>query len=494
MPLFTPSRRWQQAYYPFKKRSYAQRLEESLERTFKGILWGCRMCGNCLLQETAFICPMACPKGLRNGSCGGSTPEHCCVDESRPCIWYEIYARAEKMGRLDKLMEVLPPLDWDKTGTSALQDVYSKVKEKGMGNIVSSAIVSSPEELKYKWDQFFKEIRQPDWWDGDSQPHPQPAHKPISELEHHLTAGNFVVTCEDVPPSSGNFARLDQELLEIKDLVDAVNITDSASAIPQVSPYACAVRASELGIEPVLQIAARDRTRLSFQADLMGASASGIRNILLISGDHPNKGNPPFSKMDIWDFDSVQAIWIARKLRDEGTFLDGREVTHPPGFFIGAALSPFGSKPEYEAMRAEKKLNAGAQYFQTNLIFDIDRFETYLEALDARNLLPRMNLIAGVTPIRSLMAINYLQKLPGIVIPDSLIHRLESAKDFKEEAHQFSLELIDKLKSMPGVHGIHIMAISNTENLKRLLSDSGLTRNSVPHSSTENEAYHPGRE
>ncbi|MDF1518883.1 MAG: methylenetetrahydrofolate reductase C-terminal domain-containing protein [Brevefilum sp.] len=146
MPIITPSRRWQQAYYPFKKRSLPEKIEENIERTVKGVLWGCRMCGNCLLQETAFICPMACPKGLRNGPCGGSSPDHCCVDESRPCIWYEIYRRAENMGRLDKLLEVLPPLDWDKTGTSALRDVYEKAHEIGLLKIVSKTTHSSSEE------------------------------------------------------------------------------------------------------------------------------------------------------------------------------------------------------------------------------------------------------------------------------------------------------------------------------------------------------------
>jgi 5,10-methylenetetrahydrofolate reductase len=388
MPIFTPSRRWQQAYYSFKKRSLSEQLEEGFERIFKGALWGCRMCGNCLLQETAFICPMACPKGLRNGPCGGSTPEHCCVDESRPCIWYAIYHRAEKMGRLDKLVEVLPPLDWDKTGTSAIRNVTSKLHEKGVLKVLSSAVRSTPYERKQNWDCFFMEIRQPDWWAGDSQPHPAPVHEPVSKLEQILTSCGFAITCEVVPPASSDFSKLDAALLELKDVVDAVNITDSASSVPRISPMACSLRAIEM--------AARDRTRISFQADLMGASASGIRNLLLITGDHPNKGNPPFSRMDIWDYDSVQAIWMARKLRDEDIFLDGRETTTPPSYFIGAAASPYASLPEYQAIRAEKKVNAGAQFFQTNLIFDIDRFEEYLEALDKRGILSRITQITCV--------------------------------------------------------------------------------------------------
>ncbi|HEY9121399.1 MAG TPA: methylenetetrahydrofolate reductase C-terminal domain-containing protein, partial [Brevefilum sp.] len=344
MPIFTPSRRWQQAYYPFKKRSLPEKIEESIERTFKGVFWGCRMCGNCLLQETAFICPMACPKGLRNGPCGGSTPDHCCVDESRPCIWYEIYRRAENMGRLEKLLEVMPPLDWDKTGTSALRDVYEKAHEIGISKIVSKTTHSSSDERKQGWDRFFMEIRQPAWWNGDSKYHPAHPYEPVSKLEEKLTEGRFVLTCELVPPLSSNYTSLNNRITQLTSYVDAINITDSASAIPRLSPMTCAIEMLELGIEPILQMAARDRTRITLQSDLIGASASGIRNILLITGDHPNKGRKPFSKMDIWDFDSIQAVWIARKLRDEHTYLDGRMVSNPPSYFIGSAASPNASE------------------------------------------------------------------------------------------------------------------------------------------------------
>ena len=474
MPILTPSRRWQPAYYPYKKRRFTQQVEESLERTFKGILWGCRMCGNCLLQETAFICPMACPKGIRNGPCGGSTPDHCCVDESRPCIWYAIFTRAEKMGRLERLLEILPPLDWDKTGTSAVADVTSKIKRHGVINTMTTIVESSPKDRKEKWDRFFKEIRQPDWWSGDSLPHPALEHEPVSRLETKLSSGEFVLTCEVMPPIAGDSSQLMNKLNTLKGLVDAVNITDGASALTRTSPLNCALLAAQLNIEPVLQMAARDRTRISFQADLMGASSFGIRNFLMISGDHPNKGMRPFSKMDVWDFDSIQALWMARKMRDEGLLLDGRQIKDKPRWFIGAAAAPFASKPAYQAIRAEKKVNAGAQFLQTNLVFDLNAFEAYLEALDQRNVLNRVYLIAGITPVRGIKPLQYLSQLPGIKIPDALFKRLNNSKDIKKEAHQISIELIEKVQSMPGVTGIHFMAWHNVENLKHLIKESGL--------------------
>src|SRR5512139_783057 len=131
MPIFTPGRRWQPAYSPFKKENAGRLLLEDFEYMIKGPLFGCRMCGNCLLQETAFICPMECPKGLRNGSCGGSTPEHCYVDPTRPCVWFKIYERAEKTGRLERLLEVLPPLDWEQVGTDQWNGVLRFWKDKG---------------------------------------------------------------------------------------------------------------------------------------------------------------------------------------------------------------------------------------------------------------------------------------------------------------------------------------------------------------------------
>ncbi|MFL7868923.1 MAG: methylenetetrahydrofolate reductase C-terminal domain-containing protein, partial [Anaerolineales bacterium] len=133
MPGFTPGRRWQPGYIPFKKETFGNRVLETIEYAVKGPLWGCRMCGNCLLQETAFICPMECPKGLRNGPCGGSTAERCYVDPTRPCIWYKIYDRAFKMHREEMLLEVLPPLDWEKTGTETWGDVINQVKKVGVG-------------------------------------------------------------------------------------------------------------------------------------------------------------------------------------------------------------------------------------------------------------------------------------------------------------------------------------------------------------------------
>ena len=186
MTGFTPGRRWQPAYSPFKKETFGDRALQVLEYSVKGPLFGCRMCGNCLLQETAFICPMECPKGLRNGPCGGSTSEYCYVDKTRPCVWYEIYERSFKLGREELLLEVLPPLDWEKVGRDSWSDIFRNAGNIGLRKIASGLLSRSVETRKQTWDDIFRPVRQPDWWQGDSRYHPPAYTEPASDLERRL--------------------------------------------------------------------------------------------------------------------------------------------------------------------------------------------------------------------------------------------------------------------------------------------------------------------
>ena len=474
MPLFTPGRRWQPAYRPFKNVSASEKIEMFFERAIKGPLWGCRMCGNCLLQETAFICPMECPKGLRNGPCGGATAEHCYVDETRPCIWFKIYERAEQMGRLDRLMEVLPPLDWDKAGTSAFKDLRAHLKAHGGVKAVWRGLTARPEERSRKWERFFLEIRQPDWWQGDASPHPPPPHEPVSFLEKVLSEGKFAITAEVSPPITANTEELVKKLAMLKPYVDAVNFTDNPSSTPRMSSLACSLIALQQGVEPVMQIAARDRTRMGLQGEVLGASALGIRNILCLTGDHPRLGPPPNGRMDIWDLDAIQSLWILRRMRDEGEFLDCREIKCVPQVFLGAAGSPNSSTPLIQAIREEKKANAGAQFLQTNLVFDYECFVEYLEALNRRDVTARIPLLVGISPIRSVKAAHFMNQIPGVRVPESVIQRMEASADPKEESVQMTLELIDKVKRLPGVAGLHFMSVTWESIVPRLIRESGL--------------------
>lgn len=480
MPLFTPGRRWQPPFMPFKREPFGRRLLASIEKAIKGPLFGCRMCGNCLLQETAFICPMECPKGARNGPCGGSTPEHCYVDTTRPCIWYQIYDRAFKMGRQEMLLEVLPPLDWDKVGTETWGDVAAQVKKIGTGKVFSGLLSRDPVTRTTTWDMIFRPVRQPEWWKGDAEYHPPQYTEPVSKLEERLKAGEFVVTAEVAPPLTISTKKLCSNVEMVKPYVTAVNFTDCPSATPRMSSWACSTLAIQHGVEPVMQIAARDRTRVGLQAEVLGANALGIRNILCLSGDSMGLSPDPRGRMDIIDLDSIQMLWVLRRMRDEGVYLDGRTIKFPPKYFLGAAAAPFASEPRFQAIREHKKVNAGAQFFQTNLVYNPDGMEVWLNELTKRNILDKVYILVGITPIKSYKIARYMNdEVPGVFIPNALMKRMEKAEEAgnaQEEGVQIALEIIEKVKAKrgQGIHGIHIMAVGWEEIVPRLVTEAGL--------------------
>ncbi len=477
MSAIKPARRWQPAFYPFKKETFGRRLLAKTELLVKGPLFGCRMCGNCLLQETAFICPMECPKGLRNGPCGGITPsKHCYVDTTRKCIWYAIYKRSLEMGREEILMEILPPLDWNKAGTETWGDVIRQIRKTGTARFFSGLVSNDREKRQVVWDSVFRTIRQPDWWNGDSVYHAPAYSEPVSELERKLRSGDFVVATEVTPPLGSDRTRLARDIDMVKPYVTAINFTDSSSARPRMSSASCCSVAAELGVEPVLQIAARDATRTGLQSDAIGANSLGIRNILCITGDSPVVGPSPSANMNMYDLDSVQMLWILRKMRDEGIYLDGRKMKTPPRWFLGAATSPFASDPILQAIRDHKKVNAGAQFFQTNLIFEPEKLDPWLEELDKRNALSKVYILAGLGPLRSLKTARYLHSsVPGVVLPEKILTRMEKAGDSApEEGIQIALEIIDALKNKKGINGIHIMTLGWEEMVGRIVKESGL--------------------
>jgi methylenetetrahydrofolate reductase (NADPH) len=480
MSAIKPARRWQPAFYPFKKEKVAKRMLARMELAFKGPVFGCRMCGNCLLQETAFICPMECPKGLRNGPCGGITPEkNCYVDESRKCVWYAIYKRSFRTGREDKLLEVLPPLDWDKVGTETWGDVVRQIRKTGTWTFAKSLVHGERTKRDQVWDSVFKTIRQPAWWNGDAEYHPAPGHEPASQLEAKLRKGEFVVATEVTPPLSANSLKLIRDIELVKPFVTAVNFTDSSSANPKMSSLSCCKVATDLNAEPVLQIAARDTTRTGLQSSVIGANSLGIRNILCITGDNPGIGPSPTASMNIIDIDSIQMLWIIRRMRDEGIYLDGRKIKNPPKLFIGAATSPFAAEPEIQAVRDMKKVNAGAQFFQTNLIFEPEKLDAWLEQLDRKNILEKVFILAGVAPLKSLKMAQYLHsKVPGVFLPDPILKRMEKAGDgASEEGIQIALEVIEKVRKKTGINGIHLMTMGWEDVVERIITESGLIDN-----------------
>lgn len=477
MSRIKPARRWQPAFYPFKKETFGRRLLARTELLIKGPLFGCRMCGNCILQETAFICPMECPKGMRNGPCGGVTPEKkCYVDETRRCIWSSVYERALKTGREERLMEVLPPLDWSKTGTETWGDVVRQVRKTGAGKFTGSLFSKDKEKRRAVWESVFKTVRQPEWWNGDTDYHPPGYSEPVSELERRLKGGEFVFATEIVPPMSSATKKLIRDIDSVKPFVTAINFTDASSATPKMSSIACCKLTLEQGAEPVLQIAARDTTRNGLQSSAIGASALGIRNILCVTGDNPLIGPSPVSNMNFVDLDSVQMLWVLRRMRDEGIYLDGRKIKYPPAYFLGAATTPFALDPALQAIRDNKKINAGAQFFQTNIIFEPDRLDLWLEELDRRKTLDKVYILVGVVPLRSFKIAQYLHlHVPGITLPERVMLRMEKAGEAgEEEGVMIAMEIIESLRRRGVVNGIHLMTLGWEEVVEKIVRYAGI--------------------
>jgi methylenetetrahydrofolate reductase (NADPH) len=242
-----------------------------------------------------------------------------------------------------------------------------------------------------------------------------------------------------------------------------------------MSGLACALHSLEQELEPVLQIQTRHRGRHDFQAEVLGANAVGVRNILCLCDDIGRLGPGPSPRPKISDIDAVQALWILRRLRDEGVDVDGEPVEHRPSYFLGAAVSPYAALPRYEAIITEKKINAGAQFLQTMPIFDRARFLEWLEAVDKRNLLGKAYLMPTVATLKSPRHARFMaNEVPGVYVPRHIMARIENAADPQEEGIQIALDLITELKAISGIHGLHIMAPGQEEVVPRLVKETGL--------------------
>jgi methylenetetrahydrofolate reductase (NADPH) len=420
---------------------------------------------------------MECPKGMRNGPCGGMTPEKkCYVDETRRCIWYAIYKRALKTGREETLLEVLPPLDWNKVGTETWGDVFRQIRKVGTGKFIVGIVSSEKVKKTEIWDSVFKTIRQPDWWHGDDEYHEASSGKPVSDLERRFREGKFVIATEVTPPLGSGTDKLIRDIGSVKPYVTAINFTDSSSARPKMSSIACCKVAIDQSCEPVFQIAARDTTRTGLQSTVLGLNSIGIKNVLCITGDNSVIGPNPTSNLNILDIDSVQMLWILRKMRDEGVYLDGRTFKNLPKLFLGAATSPFASDPVLQAIKDHKKINAGAQFFQTNLVFEPEKLDLWLEQLDKRNILNKVYILIGIAPLKSFKVAEYLHtKVPGVRMPEKIMKRMEKAgESASEEGVQIALEVIDSVKRKQGINGIHIMSLSWESIVQRIVMESGL--------------------
>lgn len=299
--------------------------------------------------------------------------------------------------------------------------------------------------------------------------------KPESKLEKVLSSGHFAVTGELGPPKSADLELLKHHALEMRDYVESYNITDNQTAIVRTSSVGVAAALIQMGLEPNVQMTARDRNRICLQSDLLGAVSFGVRNFLCLQGDHAKFGNEPQSK-NVYDLDSMQLLQAVKNMRDEGVFVGGEKLEHPlPRIFIGAVANPFADPFEYRALRLAKKIEAGAQFIQTQCIFDLDRFEKWMEKVRELGLHKKVYILGGVTPIKSLGAARYMKNnVSGMIVPDALIDRLKGAKDKKKEGINIAIETIQRLKEIEGVAGVHVMAIAWEEMVPEIVERSGL--------------------
>jgi 5,10-methylenetetrahydrofolate reductase len=290
--------------------------------------------------------------------------------------------------------------------------------------------------------------------------------KASSNLEQVLSSGAFAVTGELGPPKSVDAGLIREKARLLKGFVDAVNITDNQTAIVRVCSMAAARIALEEGVEPVMQMTCRDRNRIALQSDILGAAALGIKNILCLSGDHQTLGNQPDAK-GAYDIDSIQLVRVAARMRDEGRLLCGEELRNskkadvlPPKIFVGAAANPFAPPLDFRILRFAKKVAAGADFVQTQTIFDIEKVKAWLSRIVDAGLHEKVAILGGVMPVKSHKALTYMkQNVAGMSIPDELIRRMEQADDPKEEGVRICVELIQQLSELEGLRGVHVSTV-----------------------------------
>jgi 5,10-methylenetetrahydrofolate reductase len=430
----------------FRRLGYA-RVERAVipfERRVKSLMFDCRMCGVCLLSKNGMSCPMNCPKSVRNGPCGGVRADGGCeVDPGMQCVWVE---------------------GW-----------------RGMQNMSAGALSplpNAPANARFCGSSSWMRLAR-----GEHGPAPlsgAPATSTDSRFEQLLAGGTFAVTAEFSPPDSADPAAVFTQLDYFRDNVDAINVTDGSGANCHMSSLGVSALLLQAGFEPVMQIACRDRNRIAIQGDILGAAALGIRNLLCLTGDSTLVGDHSDSK-PVFDLDSMSLLQTARVMRDEGRFLSGRKLNAVPRLFLGGADNPFAPPYGMRPMRLARKIAAGAQFVQTQYCFDLALLESYMQRVRDEGLHQRCHILIGVGPLGSARTARWLRsKVPGVHIPDEVVWRLEQAADPRAEGRRICVELIQAIRAIPGIAGVHIMATRQEQQIPDIVRESGVRAGRKP--------------
>ena len=300
--------------------------------------------------------------------------------------------------------------------------------------------------------------------------------KTESRLEKVLASGNLAVTSECGPPRGAVPEKVKEKAELLRGAVDGINVTDNQTAVVRMSSLSACILIARMGLDPILQMVTRDRNRLAMQSDILGAYAHGINTMLCLSGDHPQFGDHPMAA-NVYDLDSIQLIQVVRTMRDEGRFQGGDEILNPPKMFIGAAANPFADPFELRVARLAKKVKAGVDFIQTQCIYNLDKFEKWMEGVRDRGLHEQVYILAGITPMKSAGMAKYMKnRVPGMDVPDEVVKRLSGVPKEKqaEEGIRMAVEDMQRLKEVKGVSGFHIMAIEWEQKVAEIVERAGL--------------------
>ena len=307
-----------------------------------------------------------------------------------------------------------------------------------------------------------------------------PGHTSPGRLERVLRSGAFAVTTELDPPDSADPEDVYRRARVFDGVVDAINATDGSGANCHMSSLAVCALLTRVGYAPVMQISCRDRNRIAIQGDILGGAAMGVCNMLCLSGDGVQAGDHPQAK-PVFDLDCMSLLQIACKLRDQHQFESGRRLSFAPRVFFGAAANPFVPPFEWRAQRLAKKVAAGAQFIQTQYCYDVPRLREFMQQVEDLGLLGKVFILVGVGPLRSAKAAEWMRRhVPGIAIPDAVIARMAGAEQPAAEGRQLCVELIQQVREIKGVSGVHVMAYRQEESVAEVIEGSGVLAGRVP--------------
>jgi 5,10-methylenetetrahydrofolate reductase len=305
-------------------------------------------------------------------------------------------------------------------------------------------------------------------------------HSSRGRLERILRRGEFAVTAELNPPDSADPTEVYERGAVFDGWVDAMNATDGSGANCHMSSVSICALLTRFGYAPVLQISCRDRNRIAIQGDVLGAAAMGVNNILCLTGDGVQAGDQPSAK-PVFELDCMSLLETIRIMRDEGRFLSGRKISAPPQVFLGAAINPFAPPHDFRPLRLKKKIEAGAQFVQSQYCYDLGILKDYMQRVTDMGLHQKCFILIGVGPLASAKTARWMRSnVPGVYIPDAIIERLEGAQDQKREGKQICIEIIQQVREIIGISGIHVMAYRQEEFVSEIVHESGVLSDRKP--------------